>query len=105
MTDAISNYNRIALNDARTRSPASKPEALDGRTESGQGAGVTGASQMPPQGDQLQLSDVALEAMKTDAFDRAKVDAIKAAIEKGASPLDARRIAESFYAIEQMIKG
>lgn len=105
MTDAISNYNRIALNDARTRSPASKPEALDGRAGSGVGQAVAGATQMAPQGDRLQLSDVALQAMKTDSFDQAKVDAIKAAIEKGEYPLDARRIAESFYAIEQMIKG
>ena len=37
--------------------------------------------------------------------DQAKVEAIKTAIQKGDYPLDARRIAESFYAIEQMIKG
>jgi negative regulator of flagellin synthesis FlgM len=48
---------------------------------------------------------VALQAMKTDSFDQAKVEAIKTAIQKGDYPLDARRIAESFYAIEQMIKG
>lgn len=105
MTDAISNYSRIALNDARARSPAGKPEALDGRTESSQGAATPGAVLMAPQGDQLQLSDVALQAMKTDSFDRAKVEAIKSAIEKGDYPLDSRKIAESFYAIEQMIKG
>ena len=105
MSDPISNYSRIALNDARTRSSASRPEALDGRSESGQGAVVGASSLMTPMGDQLQLSDVALQAMKTDAFDRAKVDAIKSAIEKGDYPLDPRRIAESFYAIEQMIKG
>jgi negative regulator of flagellin synthesis FlgM len=104
MTDAISNYNRIALNDARTRSTASKPESLDGRTESAQGAGVS-SSLTASLDDQLQLSDVALQAMKTDSFDQAKVDAIKSAIQKGDYPLDARRIAESFYAIEQMIKG
>ena len=105
MTDAISNYNRIALNDARTRSTASKPESLDGRTESAQGAGVASSSLAASLDDQLQLSDVALQAMKTDSFDQAKVDAIKSAIQKGDYPLDARRIAESFYAIEQMIKG
>jgi negative regulator of flagellin synthesis FlgM len=105
MTDAISNYNRIALNDARNRSTASRPESLDGRTESAQGGSAASSSLAASLGDQLQLSDVALQAMKTDSFDQAKVDAIKTAIQKGDYPLDARRIAESFYAIEQMIKG
>lgn len=105
MTDAISNYSRIALNDARARNAAGKPEALDGRGEPGQGAGVVPSSPMAPTDDQLLLSDVALQAMKTDSFDRAKVEAIKSAIQQGEYPLDARRIAESFYAIEQMIKG
>jgi negative regulator of flagellin synthesis FlgM len=38
-------------------------------------------------------------------FDRLKVDSIKKAIEDGNYPLDPRRIAESFHAIEQMING
>lgn len=107
MTDAISNYSRIALNnDARTRSgAANRTESLDGRSESGQSVGVGASSLMAPAGDQLQLSDVALQAMKTDAFDQAKVDAIKTALKKGDYPLDPHRIAESFYAIERMIKG
>lgn len=105
MTDAISNYSRIALNDARTRSAASRPESLDGRGVSDQGTGVAASSPMAPLDDQLQLSEVALEAMRTDSFDRAKVEAIKSAIQQGEYPLDSRRIAESFYAIEQMIKG
>jgi anti-sigma28 factor (negative regulator of flagellin synthesis) len=33
-----------------------------------------------------------------------KVDAIKQAIQDGQYPLNPRRIAESFYAIEQMIR-
>jgi negative regulator of flagellin synthesis FlgM len=36
-------------------------------------------------------------------FDRAKVDAIRDAIKNGQYPLDPRRIAESFVAIEQLI--
>ena len=36
-------------------------------------------------------------------FDRAKVDAIREAIKNGQYPLDPRRIAESFVAIEQLI--
>jgi negative regulator of flagellin synthesis FlgM len=37
-------------------------------------------------------------------FDRAKVEAIKQAIHNGQYPLNPRRIAESFVAIEQMIR-
>jgi negative regulator of flagellin synthesis FlgM len=37
-------------------------------------------------------------------FDRAKVDSIKQAISEGNYPLNARRIAENFLAIEQMIQ-
>jgi negative regulator of flagellin synthesis FlgM len=36
-------------------------------------------------------------------FDRAKVDAIKDAIQNGQYPLNPRRIAESFVALEQLI--
>lgn len=55
--------------------------------------------------DVVQLSEVAREAMKEPQFDRAKVEAIKQAIQQGQYPLDSRRIAENFVAIEQMIKG
>jgi len=63
------------------------------------------ASAGSPGGDQLVLSDVAKQAMSEGSFDKAKVDAIKQAIQEGQYPLNARRIAESFVAIEQMIKG
>jgi negative regulator of flagellin synthesis FlgM len=43
--------------------------------------------------------------MQEPEFDRAKVDAIKTAIQQGQYPLDSRRIAENFLAIEKMIKG
>jgi negative regulator of flagellin synthesis FlgM len=47
---------------------------------------------------------VAQQAMAQPDFDRAKVEAIKNAIAQGQYPLDSRKIAESFVAIEQMIK-
>jgi len=37
-------------------------------------------------------------------FDKAKVDSIKQALLDGQYPLNPRLIAESFYAIEQMIR-
>lgn len=103
MTDAISNYTRIALNDPRSREGLKKLDQAGERAAAGVGVGTSAST--GPLNDQVQLSDVALEAMKTDSFDQAKVDAIKMAIQNGDYPLDARRIAESFYNIEQMIKG
>ncbi len=54
--------------------------------------------------DVLTLSAAAQSAMSEPAFDRAKVDAIKNAIRDGNYPLNAKRIAENFVAIEQMIR-
>jgi negative regulator of flagellin synthesis FlgM len=56
-----------------------------------------------PQGDQLILSKAAEEALATAEFDEAKVNAIKAALKEGNYPLNERRIAENFLAIEMMI--
>jgi negative regulator of flagellin synthesis FlgM len=52
----------------------------------------------------LILSDAAKKAMDEPGFDRAKVESIKKAIQDGQYPLDSRRIAESFMAIERMIR-
>ena len=53
--------------------------------------------------DEIILSDTARRAAAEPAFDREKVEAIKEAIKDGNYPLNARRIAESFVAIEKMI--
>jgi flagellar biosynthesis anti-sigma factor FlgM len=53
--------------------------------------------------DEVKLSAVAQKAAQEPEFDRAKVEAIKTAIQQGHYPLDSRRIAESFMAIEKMI--
>jgi negative regulator of flagellin synthesis FlgM len=49
------------------------------------------------------MSNVAQKAMSEPDFDRAKVESIKQAIAEGNYPLDVKRIAESFVAIERMI--
>jgi negative regulator of flagellin synthesis FlgM len=59
---------------------------------------------LAPQADEVKLSAVAQKAMQEPEFDRAKVEAIKVAIQKGQYPIDTRRIAENFLAIEKMIK-
>jgi negative regulator of flagellin synthesis FlgM len=53
--------------------------------------------------DSVQLSNVSAKAMNESDFDRVKVEAIKQAIKDGQYPLNPRRIAESFHALEQMI--
>ena len=55
--------------------------------------------------DEINLRKVAQRMHEEPNFDRKKVDSIRQAIQDGKYPLDPRRIAESFWAIEQMIKG
>jgi negative regulator of flagellin synthesis FlgM len=54
--------------------------------------------------DELLLSNVAERAMAHHDFDPVKVASIKQAIHDGQYPLSPRKIAESFHAIEQMIR-
>jgi negative regulator of flagellin synthesis FlgM len=55
--------------------------------------------------DEVVLSNVMQRAQDASGFDQAKVDSIKKAIKDGQYPLDPRRIAESFNALEKMIRG
>ncbi len=102
MTDPISHFSRMAQMDnsvrqaARAEKRASAPVGL---------AAQEAPAASAPQGDEVRLSDVARQAMREPEFDRAKVESIKTAIRDGQYPLDARRIAESFVALERMIKG
>jgi len=109
MTDGI--YNNV-------RRPApDTPRGAAGKAENKAAAGLFGdatqaasdaaAASKPKSGgaDQLHLSNVSKRLDEQPGFDRVKVDSIKKAIEDGNYPLVARRIAESFHAIEQMING
>ncbi len=87
-TGTLDRYNNERLEKAADKAASGKPAAA-----------------ASPGADELVLSDVAKQAISEGSFDRAKVDAIKQAIQDGQYPLNARRIAESFVAIEQMIKG
>lgn len=100
MTDPISSFRRIAQMDAPSRPAAGK--ATERASESSQGAAAKPAGL---QTDEVQLSEVAQKAMKEPEFDRAKVESIKSAIQQGLYPVDSRRIAENFVAIEKMING
>lgn len=104
MTDPISNYARLSQTDSTVRSALDKldKKGADNARPAPEAASER-ASVARPGPDTLSLSNVAQKAMQEPEFDRAKVDAIKQAIQDGQYPLDARRIAESFVAIEKMI--
>ena len=100
MTQPISQFGRIAQMDSSARQAAAKSEA---RAKSDVSTSLT--SSPVARDDELQLSQVARQVMQEPEFDRAKVEAIKLALQEGKYPLDSRRIAENFLAIEKMIKG
>jgi negative regulator of flagellin synthesis FlgM len=105
MTDAISQYGRQAQSDPTVRNALEKLEKKSASTDSKAPAAPTQEAKTPvrPGPDTLSLSNVAQKAMNEPEFDRVKVDSIKKAIQEGQYPLDAKRIAESFVAIEKMI--
>ena len=98
MTDPTSQLGRKAQIDLTNRPAVAKGESRSSAPEAPARAAA-------PATDELKLSAVARQAMQEPEFDRAKVDAIKTAIQQGQYPMDSRRIAESFVAIEKMIKG
>jgi negative regulator of flagellin synthesis FlgM len=55
--------------------------------------------------DQVSLSPEMTKALEDATFDAAKVANIKEAIENGNYPLDSRKIAENFVALERLIGG
>lgn len=99
MTDPISSFRRVAQMDSSNRQASAKAQE---RSSAPAPEGLTKAR--ASQTDEVKLSAVAQKAMQEPEFDRAKVEAIKRAIQQGQYPLDSRRIAESFMAIEKMIK-
>jgi negative regulator of flagellin synthesis FlgM len=57
----------------------------------------------PQNADTVNLSKVAERIKDAPDFDRAKVEAIKTALREGNYPINPRRIAENFVALEKMI--
>ena len=100
MTDLISSKGRMAPSGPSNRELMEK---ADGRKSSASDAATSAPA--PAVRDEFVPSDVAKQAMSSEPFDQAKVDAIKQAIQDGQYPLDSRRIAESFLAVERMIGG
>ncbi len=105
MTDAISNFGQRAQSDASLRSALDKANRKSG--SQGSAAAETPAPKASAKAlgpDELHLSNVAARAMAEPDFDRVKVESIKQAIQDGQYPLNPRKSAESFHAIEQMIR-
>lgn len=102
MTNPITQQSRLAQPDLSARQAMDKAQKKPDDANSA--AAAKPAERAAPKDDMLSLSDVAQKAMAEPAFDRAKVDSIKEAIREGNYPLNARRIAENFVAIEQMIQ-
>ena len=99
MTNPITPWTRMASPTAVERKTSSERSTKSDALAEDSSTRSVAASQT----DQLQLSAVALQATREPEFDRSKVEAIKQAVQNGQYPLDARRIAESFVALEKMI--
>ena len=106
MTDPINTYTRPlgGVNGSRStqRQEATRlsPEAP---AKAADAAAANPAAPRPLEDEKLDLSETARRTMSDPSFDRAKVEAIKAALKEGTYPLDSRRIAESFVALERLI--
>jgi negative regulator of flagellin synthesis FlgM len=103
MSDPVSNNARIA-NQAASRATLEK---LDNKSKAVKNAPSPEAKAAPapaPQNaDTVNLSNVTQRAKDAPDFDRAKVEAIKTALREGSYPINPRRIAENFVALEKMI--
>ena len=91
MTDGIGNTKPVISNTT---------SAVKARAQEAKTAATPAAGQ-----DVLEIgsTDKLLEA--EPGFDAAKVASIKQAIANGSYPLDAKKIAASFAALEQMVNG
>ena len=108
MTDAITPSPRPVQSDSLLRKGIDKAGKSTDAT--GMSPVLQGGSPPPStpvkadsRADLAGVGDLRGRINQEPEFDRAKVDAIRHAIHNGQYPLDPRRIAESFVAIEQMI--
>jgi negative regulator of flagellin synthesis FlgM len=100
MTEAINSANRAARVDLLAESARLKKAE---ETEKFRKAQVPTSESVKPPADEVQLSNVSTQAMRGPDYDEQRVEQIKQAIRDGNYPLDARRIAESFAALEKLI--
>lgn len=109
MTDPIYNKPLRGPADPLQRAVVDKTDkkapAASAQAQAAPDAATAAArSARAPGHDELLLSNVAGRAQAEPAYDKVKVESIKKAIQDGQYPLDPRRIAESFHALENMIR-
>jgi negative regulator of flagellin synthesis FlgM len=100
MTDAINSANRAARVDLLAETARLKKAE---ESEKFRKAQVPTSESVKPATNEVQLSNVSSQAMRGPDYDEQRVEQIKQAIRDGNYPLDARRIAESFAALEKLI--
>lgn len=112
MSNPVSQYGSMAQADSFSRSVTGKADHKTGSlalSAAGTEAAAAAAAAPAPASaahaqDVLSLSNVS-ERMKAEPeINRAKVEAIKTALQHSQYPLNPRRIAESFVALEQLIR-
>ena len=96
MTDPISNLGRTASQLSNSGGVKNEKTSTVSKSVYDQIKAKTGS-------DELVLSETAETALANAEFDSAKVAKIKAAIQEGNYPIDAKKVAESFAALEGMI--
>lgn len=99
MTDPINSYARRVQSDPTLRAAIGQV----GRQNADAASRTPPEQAVRPATDEVTLTNVAQRAMAQPDFDRAKVDAIKAALREGTYPLDSRKIAENFVALERLV--
>jgi negative regulator of flagellin synthesis FlgM len=111
MTDAINPLSRQAPSDALARKTLEKSAKSAALAATSVGAAAVPETEIAANksvaaakgAEVAGFSAIKARLKQEPDFDRVKVDAIKHAIENGQYPLNPRRIAESFVALEQMI--
>ena len=101
MSDPISNYGRMTQSNAAARNAIEKVDPKG--TSAASAKEESAPAKAAPGADKISLSNVAQKVMAQPEFDRAKVESIKQAIKDGNYPVNPRRIAESFVALEKLI--
>ena len=96
MTDPISNLGRSAAQLSNSSGVKNEKTSTVSKSVDDQIKAKTGS-------DELVLSETAETALANAEFDSAKVARIKAAIQEGNYPIDSKKVAESFAALEGMI--
>ena len=106
MTDPISNARPAAPGGAQRAATDKTERKADNPLMAKDGPVAPPVeARRAPGADEVVLSNVMQKAKDAPGYDQTKVESIKKALKDGQYPLDPRRIAESFNALEKLIRG